>query len=188
MQYIQCQPNPHAIPGEFNAQINLQRPVSDADFGGAHLVRPRILMNVLKGEPAPDGVVENQIITQTLMTANLFNGVSMGTFQEDFQLCEADFLRMKNERTTLTTWSQHILFTSIGYGISILPKWISEIAGKPEKVSQSEWIALAACLAVSLVLLIVSKFVPNEKKELLNRIDKHFKSAPKSRLFVQGKK
>ena len=188
VQYIQCQPNPHAIPGEFNAQINLQRPVSDADFCGAHLVRPKILMTDVKGEPAPDGVVENQIITQTIVTADLFTGGSMGTFQEDFQLCEADFLRMKNERNTLTTWSQHILFTSIGYGISILPKWISEIAGKPEKVSQGEWAALAICLAVSLVLFLFSKFISNEKKELLNRIDKHFKSAPKSRQFVQGKK
>ena len=129
----------------------------------------------------------NQVITQTVVTENLFTGVSIGTFQEDFQLCEADFLRLKNDGTALSTWSMNILFAAIGYGISILPKWISEIAGKPEKVSQAEWAALAAGLAVSLALFLVGKFIPNEKKDLLSRMAKHFKSAPKSRQFVRGK-
>lgn len=134
----------------------------------------------------PDGVYENQVITQTVMTENLFTGLSIGTFQEDFQLCEADFLRLRNEGTALTTWSLNILFASIGYGMSILPKWISEIAGKAEKVSQSEWAALG--LAASLVLFLTSKFIPNEKKELLKRMDQHFKSAPKTRQFVREQK
>lgn len=129
----------------------------------------------------------NQVITQTVVTENLFTGFSIGTFQEDFQLCEADFLRLKNDGTALSTWSMNTLFAAIGYGISILPKWFSELAGKPEKVSQAEWAALGAGLAVSLVLFIVGKFIPNEKKDLLSRMAKHFKSAPKSRQFVRGK-
>ena len=136
----------------------------------------------------PEGVYENRVITQTVMTENLFTGVAIGTFQEDFQLCEADFLRLRNEGTALTTWSQNILFASIGYGMSILPKWISELAGKPEKVSQSEWAALAGCLAVSFAFFIASKFVSNEKKVLLNRMAEHYKSAPKTRQFMRGGK
>jgi len=136
----------------------------------------------------PGGIYANQVITQTVMTENLFTGVSIGTFQEDFQLCEADFLRLRNEGTALTIWSLNILFASIGYGMSILPKWISDLTGKPEKVSQSEWATLAVCLAVSLVLFIVSKFVSNEKKELLNRMAQHFKSAPKTRQIIRGQK
>ena len=134
------------------------------------------------------GVYENQVITQTVMTENLFTGVSIGTFQEDFQLCEADFLRLKNEGTPLTSWSLNVFFAAIGYGLSILPKWISEIAGKPEKVSQSEWAVLAISLVVSLVLFILGKIFSNEKKELLNRMAQHFKSAPKSRQFIRGQK
>lgn len=135
-----------------------------------------------------DGVYENQVITHTVTTENLFTGVSIGTFQEDFQLCEADFLRLKNEGTPLTSWSLNILFAAIGYGMNILPKWISEIAGKSEKVSQSEWAVLAISLAASLLFFIVGKFFPNEKKELLNRMAQHFKSAPKSRQFIRGQK
>ncbi len=134
------------------------------------------------------GVFENQVITQTLVTENLFTGVSIGTFQEDFQLSEADFLRLKNEGTPLSTWSLNILFAVIGYGMSILPKWIAEIAGKPEKVSQSEWAALLVGVVLSLALFLIGKFLTNEKKELLSRMDKHFKSAPKTRHFVRGQK
>ena len=36
-----------------------------------------------------EGIFENQVITQTVMTENILTGVSIGTFQEDFQLCEA---------------------------------------------------------------------------------------------------
>ncbi|MDC7701610.1 hypothetical protein [Vogesella indigofera] len=69
-----------------------------------------------------EGICENQVITQqTLVTQNLFTGVSIGTFQEDFQLCKADFLRLKSEGSPMATWSLIILFASIGYGMSILP-------------------------------------------------------------------
>ena len=134
------------------------------------------------------GILENQVITQTVITENLFTGVSIGTFQEDFQLCEADFLRLRNEGSTLSTWSLNILFASIGFGMSILPKWISEISGKSEKVSQSEWAVLFIGIAFSAVLFAVNKFISNEKKELLNRMADHFKSAPKTRQFVRGQK
>jgi hypothetical protein len=136
-----------------------------------------------------EGIYENQVITHTLVTQeNLLTGVSIGTFQEDFQLCEADFLRLKSEGSPMATWSLNILFASIGYGMSILPKWISEISGKAEKVTQSEWAALALCIAVSVVLFTINKFIPNEKKELLNRMSQHFKSAPKTRQLVRGQK
>jgi hypothetical protein len=136
-----------------------------------------------------EGIYENQVITQTLVTQeNLLTGVSIGTFQEDFQLCEADFLRLKSEGSPMATWSLNILFASIGYGMSILPKWISEISGKAEKVTQSEWAVLALGIAVSAALFAINKFIPNEKKELLNRMAQHFKSAPKTRQFVRGQK
>lgn len=135
-----------------------------------------------------EDIYENQVITQTVVANNVFTGYSIGTFQEDFQLCEADFLRLKNDDTPLSTWSKNILFAAIGFGISILPKWLSEMAGHSEKVSHAEWAALAASLAVSLVLFLIGKLMPNEKKDLLSRMAKHFKSAPKSRQFVREQK
>lgn len=133
-------------------------------------------------------IYENQILTETVLAENLLTGISIGTFQENFQLCEADFLRLTNDGTPLSTWSANILFASIGFGMSILPKWFSELAEKSEKVSQAEWATLAAGLAVSLLLFIAGKLMPNEKKKLINSMSEHFRSAPKSRQIVRGQK
>ena len=97
-------------------------------------------------------------------------------------------MRRRTPSAIALFWALSTLFASIGYGMSILPKWISEISGKPEKVSQSERAVLALGIAVSILLIVVNKFIPNEKKELLNRMAHHFKSAPKTRQFVTGKK
>lgn len=110
------------------------------------------------------GVLQNQVITDTVVAQeSLLTGVAIGTFQEDFRLCEADFLRLKSDDSKLTIWSQNILFASIGYGMSILPKWIAEISGKAEKVSQIEWAVLAIGVSFSLALSVINRFIPNEK-------------------------
>lgn len=144
-------------------------------------------MNKVDGGIMPESIYEDRIITETVPVHGLFTGMSIGTFQEDFQLCEADFLRLTNESTPLTSWAVNALFTYVGYAISILPKLISEITGKSESVSRSEWIVLIIGLLVIVVLFIMSKRTPNEKKELLERMSMHFKSAPKTRL-VRGQK
>jgi hypothetical protein len=131
-------------------------------------------------------VYENEVFRETVVTDNLLTGMSIGTLQADFLLCEADFLRLKGGSSAFVTWSLNVLFATIGYAMSILPKWISELAGKPEKVSQSEWTTFAIGLSISFILLLISKAMPNEKKELLNSISQHFKSAPKSRQLVRG--
>jgi hypothetical protein len=121
-------------------------------------------------------VYKSEVIRETVVTEDLLTGVSIGTWQADFLLCEADFLRLKSEGSAFVTWSLNVLFATFGYTMSILPKWISELAGKPEKVSQSEWITFTIGLGISIILFIVSKkAMPNEKKELLNRISQHFK-------------
>ena len=130
-------------------------------------------------------VYENEVFRETVVTGNLLTGMSIGTLQADFLLCEADFLRLKSGSSAFVTWSLNVLFATIGYAMSILPKWISALAGKPEEVSQSEWTTFAIGLAISFILLLISKAMPNEKKELLNRISQHFKSAPKSRQLVR---
>ncbi|UDM18428.1 hypothetical protein [Vogesella sp. XCS3] len=144
-------------------------------------------MDKVDGGDMPENVFEDRVITETVPVHGSFTGMSIGTFQEDFQLCEADFLRLTNESTPLTSWAVNVFFASVGYAMSILPKWISEITGKSEAVTKSEWIVLIAGLLVSAVLFILSKFVANEKKELLGRMSTHFKSAPKTRL-VRGQK
>lgn len=132
-------------------------------------------------------VYQNEVITKTVVTEDLLTGVSIGTLQADFLLCEADFMRLKGEGSVFVTWSLNVLFATIGYAMSILPKLISDLVGKDERVSQSEWVALGIFSAISLLLFLLSKVMHNEKKELLKSISKHFKSAPKSRQLVRDR-
>lgn len=131
-------------------------------------------------------VYKNEVITQTVVTDNLLTGMSIGTLQADFLLNEADFLRLQGSASLFVTWALNLLFATIGYAISILPKWISELIGKPEKVSQSEWATLIIGLTACAIFYGISKIIPNEKSELLEKIAQHFKSAPKSRQLVRG--
>lgn len=132
-------------------------------------------------------VYENETITQTVVTENILTGISIGTLQADFLLCEADFLRLTGNGSTFASWSLNILFATIGYAMSITPKYISSLTGRQENVSQSEWITLGICTAITLVLFGLSKIIPNEKKKLLEKMSQHFKSAPKSHQFIKGK-
>jgi|GEM_PF-2336187 len=131
-----------------------------------------------------DGV-HDRIITETLSAPGLLNGICIGTFQEDFSLCEADFLRLLNEGTKLTSWSLNILFIAIGYGMSIAAKLLSDFIEKTDSVSDAEIVILAVSFLTSLVLYFVGKLLPNERKNLISKISNHFKTAPKSRRFFQ---
>ena len=80
---------------------------------------------------------KNEVITHTVVPSDLLTGMTIGTLQEDFPLNEADFLRLKARQTTTASLAVNFLFATIGYGISIAPKWISELAGKTNQLTQA---------------------------------------------------
>lgn len=128
---------------------------------------------------------ENEVITTTLAIDSLLTGAAIGTLQEDFLLCEADFVRLKNTGTPLTSWSFNFLFASIGYLLSIVPKWLSQLAGKSDGVSDAEWTVLAIGFLLSGLLYLIGRCFRNERKELLNKMEQHFRAAPKSRQVIR---
>lgn len=131
---------------------------------------------------------EGEVITETVVASDMLSGMTIGTLQEDFSLSEADFLRLKNESSSVSGWALNISFAVIGWAISILPKWISEFSGNQEQVSKSEWIVLVIGVVIVLGLKGIAGFIPNEKTQLMKRMEKHFKEAPKSRQIFRGEK
>lgn len=129
---------------------------------------------------------ENEVITQTVVATGMLTGVSIGTIQEDFHLNEADFLRLKNESSSFTSWALMLLSGTVGYAISIFPKWLSELAGKPEKVTASEWAALFIAIAITIILYFIGKCMPSDRSKLIEKMTQHFKDAPKSRQIIKG--
>lgn len=145
-------------------------------------------MSNLDEEDAKKDIYSNQVIKQKILTGDLYTGLSIGTFQAGFQLDEADFLRLKSKGTPLDGLAMNFFFATVGYGMSILPKFFSELAGKAEKVTSFEWSVLGVGVVISLTLCVVGRFVSNERKKLLNRIEEHFKSAPKTHQFFREEK
>jgi hypothetical protein len=132
--------------------------------------------------------VKNQSFTQPLKINNVFTGIALGTFQENFQLCEADYIRLMDTNTAFMTWAVCVFSAAIGYGISILPKLSSQLLGGSEKVSGYEWLALIIPIIISIVFFVSGKFIPNKKTKLIKEMNDHFESAPRTRQLVKGQK
>ena len=85
--------------------------------------------------PMVVNAVKNQSFTKPLKVNNVLTGIALGTFQENFQLCEADYIRLMDTSTALMTWAVVVFSAAIGFGISILPKLSSQLLGGGERVS-----------------------------------------------------
>ena len=132
--------------------------------------------------------VSNQTLTETVvLSEDPLTGAKFGSFQVDFLLCEADYVRLRHGDTWLTRISIGIFTGAIGFGISILPKFISQNSGGKESVSIPEWQAFAWVAAIGGITLATSFFLPNEKKKVLSRIANHFKSEPRTRQLLRSK-
>jgi hypothetical protein len=132
--------------------------------------------------------VSNQTLNQTVvLDEDPLTGARVGSFQVDFPLCEADYVRLRHGDTWLSRISAGIFSGAIGFGISILPKFIAQNSGGKESVSMPEWHAFVWVTAIGGIALVISFFLPNEKKKVLSRIAKHFKSEPRTRQLLRSK-
>jgi hypothetical protein len=130
----------------------------------------------------------NENITEPLQTNDIFSdGYLFATVQADYSLSATDYMMLKNGWVSLYAWSLNIFLATFGYAMSVMPKFLSgEMAYKLEALSKGEWNTLGAGSALALLIFAVGFFMPNEKKQVMRAIDKHFKNAPKSRQQVRG--
>jgi hypothetical protein len=132
--------------------------------------------------------VSNQTLTETVvLDGDPLTGARVGSFQVDFPLCEADYVRLRHGDTWLSRISVSIFSGAIGFGISVLPKFISQNSGGKESVSMPEWQAFAGVAVLGGILFGISFFLPNENKEVLSRIANHFQSEPRTRQLLRSK-
>jgi hypothetical protein len=128
---------------------------------------------------------EDEHLTDTVFVPHLLTGVAIGTFQADYPLCEVDFLHIQRNDSSLAAWAFNAVFATGGYLLSIVPKWLGELAGKPEQVSKGEWTVLAVAVGITVSLYALSPFVPSQKKKTMKKISEHFRSAPRSRQAIR---
>jgi len=72
------------------------------------------------------GITQGKTSTKTIrLDAEVWGQFAAGSFQVNFLLCEADFLRTKNGKPITFRWAHGILLTSVGLGLSVIGKVLS---------------------------------------------------------------
>jgi len=121
--------------------------------------------------------IHNREITETQLVPDLLTGTDIGTWQAEYLLREVEFERIKYGKPITFTWAVSIALTTFGFGLNLFAKGYSDVAS----ISRGEWVALGVGIALSVGLYIIGLCLPNNRKKVMKKIEKHFKEAPTKR-------
>lgn len=131
-------------------------------------------------------IIQGETFKETfLLKEQITSEPTIGSLQEDFLLCEADFLRIKGGKPAIISWAQSIFLTTIGIGLLIIGKFISTKWGYPAKILLGEWIACGAGVLLSIVLYCIGFCLQNERKKVMKKIATHFERSPRKRFVIR---
>jgi hypothetical protein len=133
-------------------------------------------------------IYKNEIITSTLATPDWLSGAIIGTFQEDYSLCSDDYRKLKTSKPVTLGLASGMFLLTLGYGISLFPKLLDKLTGKPVEFATSEWVTFLAGICLSIILYVIGFALPNDRKAVMKKIENHFKQAPKFRQIIREKK
>ncbi len=131
----------------------------------------------------PELVISGKVFNSTFpITENITEEPTLEMIQEYYLLCEADYLRIKNVFQDLSSYILGIFSASVGMTIIWLAKLFQVyVMGITLAIDTYEWLAPLIGFFISLALLIICRFVPNEKKQVMNAIKDHFYKAPRKK-------
>lgn len=132
--------------------------------------------------------INNQEIHQTIQVTGSFSGASVGTWQADYPLNGRDYEHLKNGKPVTFNWANSILLTSIGIGLTLLGKYISQQSDSSVLIYKGEWIALSIGVMVAVILYIIGLCLPNDRKKIMKKLQTHFDHSPKKRQLVRESK
>lgn len=116
-------------------------------------------------------VIKGEQPTEPYLVPDLLSGASIGTWQEDYPLREIDLERIKHGKPITFVWANSLLLTSLGFGLSLIAKGYSDVSA----IKTGEWIALGVGVACSVAMYGAGVFLPNKRKEVMKKIEEHFK-------------
>jgi hypothetical protein len=124
-----------------------------------------------------DKIIRGKKITETQIVPDLLTGTDIGTWQAEYLLREVEFERIKYGKPITFTWANSIALTTVGFGLNLVAKGYSNVAS----LSKGEWVALGAGIVFSIALYIIGLLLPNNRKKVIKKIEKHFEDAPTKR-------
>lgn len=135
----------------------------------------------------PPKILDGQVITETVIAVESWTtGATIGSFQEDYPLGEADFVRLKTGKPITLSWAGNVFLTALGFGLGLIPKVLPLLAGKNVEVTKWEGWTFALGVLVAVTLWIIGCFLPNDRKRVMKNIEDHFKGAVRSRQIIRG--
>lgn len=109
-------------------------------------------------------------------TFNLGDPTQVYTFQQPYLLDEKDYIILTKTHSSLATYAHTILGGATLIGFGVFAKYFHSIYSKqPSKIEEWELISLLIAFIISGLLLGIGALLPNDKKQLLKKIKKHFK-------------
>lgn len=108
------------------------------------------------------------------------DGVYRGfAVQKLFPLNEAQFLRLTKVTSFFPIWFNTLLTATVALFITVLAKFVDQkYFGGQSEVTAIDLIALGIVLFFTFVLILVSRWVPTDRKKTISEIEKHFRDNP----------
>lgn len=123
-------------------------------------------------------------LSQPVTVNDLFNGQSVTTMQQPYLLTEADFLRLKGSPPITATLATIVFSGTVGYALSLGPKITPMLGGGQSQLTSGEINTMIAGTILSFALYIIGFCLPNDKKNIMKKITRHFDNAPPSSHIV----
>ena len=130
-----------------------------------------------------DRLIENQEITETQVIPDLLTGADIGTWQAEYLLREVEFERIRQGKPITYNWANSIALTTFGFGLNLLAKGYSDLS----QISRGEWIALCIGTVIFIGLYLIGLCLPDDRKKVMRKIEKHFETAPTHRQIIKGR-
>jgi hypothetical protein len=138
------------------------------------------------GGIVPGQVVEGERFQETLNLKVSRTEPAIASLQEDFGLCEADFLRLKNGDPKPLLWASAVFWAAVGLGLAVLGKYLDKLLTNPAtKIENWEIYGTAVAFLVAALLYLIGQLLPNERKKVMKDIENHFSKAPRTRHIVR---
>jgi hypothetical protein len=130
--------------------------------------------------------ISNQNIGETVIVPDLLSGITIGTLQADYLLNGRDYEHLRSGKPITFNWANSILLTSVGMGLSLLGRFLSQKFDPSIVIHWGEWVALGIGFAVSIILYLIGFALPDDRKTMMKKLKNHFDSSPKKRQIMQG--
>lgn len=136
-----------------------------------------------------DSKIENEMIGVTIEVkgALLSQGFSI-TSQPDYHLNQVDFYDLKNPRRKLDSIGATIFALSSGLLFTSISRFFAMKLDYKTTFEPYELIGGLAGLLISLIIYLVGLALPNPKKDVMKKIEQHFRDNPPTRSTIGAKK